>query len=84
MQERVIRLGLTTADKIKKATLKAALALYIPELTLVPAAVYLINGARGFWDGFLQLTAVYMIAVLFDRIFIDIVWVGHTKAWETT
>ena len=82
VQERVIQLGLTTADKIKKATLRAALALYIPELTAVPAAVYLINGARGFRDGFIQLTAVYMIAVLFDRIFIDIVWVGHTKAWE--
>ena len=82
VQERVIQLGLTTADKIKRATLRAALALYIPELTAVPAAVYLINGARGFRDGFIQLTAVYMIAVLFDRIFIDIVWVGHTKAWE--
>ena len=82
VQERVIQLGLTTADKIKKAALKAALALYIPELTAVPAAGYLINGARGFWDGFIQLTAVYMIAVVFDRIFIDICWVGHTKAWE--
>ncbi|MBQ9901438.1 MAG: hypothetical protein IJM51_03510 [Clostridia bacterium] len=82
VQERVIQLGLTTADKIKKATLRAALAMYIPELTLVPAAVYLINGAHGFWDGFIQLTAVYLIAVLFDRIFIDIVWVGGTKAWE--
>lgn len=82
VQERVIQLGLTTADKIKKATLRAALAMYIPELTLVPAAVYLLNGAHGFWDGFIQLTAVYMIAVLFDRIFIDIIWVGCTKAWE--
>lgn len=82
VQERVIELGLTTADQIKNATLRAALALYLPELTLVPAAVYLLNGAHGFWEGFIQMTAVYMIAVLFDRIFIDIVWVGHTKAWE--
>lgn len=82
VQERVIELGLTTKEKIRSATVKAALAMYIPELTVVPAAVYFINGARGFWDGFIQLTAVYMIAVLFDRIFIDVVWVGHTKAWE--
>ena len=82
VQERVIGLGLTTAGRIKKATLRAALAIYIPDLILVPAAVYLINGAHGFRDGFIQMTAVYMIAVLFDRIFIDIVWVGHTKAWE--
>ena len=82
VQERVIGLGLTTKEKIKKATLRVMLAMYLPELTLVPAAVYLLNGAHGFLEGFIQMTAVYMIAVLFDRIFIDIVWVGHTKAWE--
>lgn len=82
VQERVVELGLTTKKKINNAMIRSALALYIPELTAVPAAVYLINGAHGFWDGFIQLTAVYMIAVLFDRIFIDIVWVGHTKAWD--
>ena len=71
VQERVVELGLTTKKKINNAMLKSALALYIPELTAVPAAVYLINGAHGFWDGFIQLTAVYMIAVLFDRIFIE-------------
>ena len=81
VQERVVELGLTTKEKIKKATALAALALYIPELTAVPAAVYLINGAHGFWDGFIQLTAVYLIGVVFDRIFIDIYWVGCTKAW---
>ena len=82
VQERVVELGLTTKKKINNAMIKSALALYIPELTAVPAAVYLINGAHGFCDGFIQLTAVYMIAVLFDRIFIDVVWVGHTKAWD--
>lgn len=82
VQERVVELGLTTKEKIKKATIKAALALYIPELTVVPAAVYLLNDAHGFWDGFIQLTAVYLIATLFDRIVIDVWWVGHTKAWE--
>ena len=74
--------GLTTKEKIKKNTLKAALALYIPQLIAVPAAVYLLNGAHGFWEGFIQMTVVYLIAVLFDRIFIDVYWVGHTKAWE--
>ena len=82
VQERVVELGLTTTEKIISATVKAAVALYIPELTVIPAAVYLINGARGFWDIFIQLTAVYLIATVFDRIFIDVVWVGHTKAWE--
>ena len=81
VQLREIDLGLTTLEKNKKNTFITTLALYIPELTAVPAAVYLINGAHGFWDGFIQLTAVYLIGVVFDRIFIDIYWVGCTKAW---
>ena len=27
------------------------------------------------------MTAVFMIGNLFDRLFIDEFWVGHTKAW---
>ena len=57
---------------------------YVAPIVAVLAVVFvtLINGARGFWDIFIQLTAVYLIATVFDRIFIDVVWVGHTKAWE--
>lgn len=81
VQDRVVELGLTTKDKIKKSTVIAGLALFIPQLTAVPAAVYLLNGAHGFWDSFLQMSAVYLIAAVFDRIFIDWYWVGHTNAW---
>ena len=42
---------------------------------------YDINGARGFWNGFWQMLVILMISGLFDRIFIDWWWVGHTKAW---
>ncbi len=27
------------------------------------------------------MTAIFMISNLFDRLFIDEFWVGHTKAW---
>ena len=57
VQERVVELGLTTKKKISKAILKAALAMYIPELTAVPAAGYLINGGKSVWGGFIALTA---------------------------
>ena len=50
-------------------------------LVVVPALVYLVNGASGFWDAFAQILAVYFIMGLFDRLFIDWWWVGHTKAW---
>lgn len=82
VKERVVELGLTTEGKIKRSTILSGLALFIPQLTAVPVAVYLLNGAHGFWEGFIQMTAVYLIAAVFDRFFIDVYWVGHTKTWE--
>ena len=43
--------------------------------------VFVINGARGFEQSFLQLVAIFWIMGFFDRICIDGLWVGHTKAW---
>ena len=43
--------------------------------------VYGINGVASFREGFWQMTAIYLIMNLFDRIFIDWYWVGKTKAW---
>lgn len=82
VQDRAIELGLTTADKIKKNSIITILAIYIPALIVVPVLVYFVNRARGFWDGFTQMTCVYLIMNVFDRLFIDWYWVGHTKAWE--
>ena len=50
-------------------------------LIFVPVMVYCINGAPDFWSGFWQITAIFMIGNIFDRLFIDEFWVGHTKAW---
>ena len=81
VQKRVIELGYMTEKAIKKSTIISALALYLPTLVVVPLMVYYINGARGYWEIFGQITAVYIISCLFDRIFIDWYWVGKTKAW---
>ena len=81
VQERVVQLGLTTKAKIKRDYAIAGAALFLPVLLLVPAMVYFVNGARTFGELFWQMTAVLMIMTLFDRIFIDWYWVGHTKAW---
>lgn len=81
VQERVVELGLTTEAKIKKATTISGIALFAPTLILVPLMVYGYNGAEGFWEGFWQINAIYLIMNLFDRIFIDWYWVGKTKAW---
>jgi len=81
VQDRVVELGLTTPERIKRTTLISGIALFLPVLTVVPAVVYFVNGAEGFWSAFGQMTAIYLIMNLFDRFFIDWWWVGHTKAW---
>ena len=81
VQKRVVELGYTTNRQIKKTTMILSLALFVPLFTLLPFMVYCINGAIGFWDGFWQMTVIMWIMGLFDRIFIDWYWVGHTKAW---
>ncbi len=82
VQKRAVELGLTTEKRIKKTFIITSIALFVPELVLVPIMVYCFNGAVGFWEGFSQMTAIILIQGLFDRIFIDWYWVGHTRAWE--
>ena len=81
VQEKVVKLGLTTKEKIKRDYSIAGIALFVPILFLVPAMVYFINEARGFWEVFIQITLILWAMGLFDRIFIDWYWVGKTKAW---
>lgn len=81
VQRRVVELGYTTKKRITRSFVCLSIALFLPLFTLVPFMVYCINGAVGFLDGFLQMTAIMWIMGLFDRIFIDWYWVGHTKAW---
>lgn len=81
VQQRVVELGLTTKEKIKKSFIITCIALFAPVVILTPLMVYGINGAEGFWEGFWQMTVILLIAGLFDRFFIDWYWVGRTKAW---
>ena len=81
VQERVIELGLTTAEAIRKRSVIFR-SLCIPGyLIYVLICVYVINGARGFFAGFWQGFVILFIMNLIDRFLIDEYWVGHTKAW---
>ena len=82
VQERVVELGLTTKEKIRKNFILCSIALFVPLFVLPPLMVYCINGAVGFWDAFWQMSIILWIQGLFDRFFIDSYWVGKTKAWE--
>lgn len=81
VQDRVVELGYITKEKIKRNEMLSGIAIFAPVILVVPVMVYCINGAIGFWSGFWQMTLILWIMNLFDRIFIDWYWVGHTKAW---
>ncbi len=81
VQDRVVKLGLTTQKRIKRSFIISCVAMFLPVFTLVPFMVYYVNGAEGFFEGFWQMTAILLIQGLFDRLFIDWYWVGKTKAW---
>lgn len=77
VQNRCVALGLTTKEKIKRnsAIFKAVcLPGYI-------AYVITINSAKGFLSGFWQLLVILSVMNLADRLLVDGLWVGHTKAW---
>ncbi len=82
VKDRVVELKLTTKDMIKKQTVISSILLFVPIIFLVPYMVYGINGVTEFKDGFIQMTIILLIMGLFDRLFIDWYWVGHTKTWE--
>ena len=81
VQERVVQLGLTTAEEVRKRSVLFR-SLCIPGyLIYVLICVYVINGARDFFAGFWQGFVILSIMNLIDRFLIDEYWVGHTKAW---
>ena len=82
VQERVVELGLTTAEQIRKRSIWFRSLCLPGYLIYVLICVYMINGTRGFFEGFWQMFAILSIVNLIDRLLIDEYWVGHTKAWE--
>ena len=81
VQDRVVDLGLIDKDKIKRNKNNFMLFGMIPFFILLIVIVYVINGTRGFKEGFIQLLIILLIEGLFDRLFVDWYWVGKTKDW---
>ena len=81
VQDKAVEMGFITREKIKRNKLLFMLLGMLPCWIFMIYAVYFINGARGFWEGFWQMYVIMMIEGLFDRLFIDFYWVGKTKAW---
>ena len=81
VQERVVQLGLSTADEIRKRSVLFRSLCLPGYLIYVLICVYVINGTRGFFAVFWQCFVILFIMNLIDRFLIDEYWVGHTRAW---
>ncbi len=81
VQKKVVDLGIISEEKIKNNHRSFVLYGILPYFVFVIVSVFVINKARGFLEGFLQLTAILLIEGFFDRLFIDWYWVNHTEAW---
>ena len=82
VQDKAIKLGYTTKEKIRKQIIMSIIVLYLPCFILVPLMVCYINGAKEFSQIFIQSLTIMYIMGLFDRIFVDWYWVEHTNAWD--
>ena len=76
------RTRIYTKAQIKKQTIISIIVLYLPCFILVPFMVCYINGAKEFNEIFIQSLLIMYIMGLFDRFFIDMYLVEHTKAWD--
>ena len=81
VQDRCVKLGLTTHKKIKRTALIFKAVCVPGYIGYVLVCVYGINGTHGFATGFWQLLVILSVMNLIDRFLIDGYWVGHTKAW---
>ena len=81
VQDRCIKLGLITHEKIKRNALLFKAVCVPGYIAYVLVCVYGINGTHGFAAGFWQLLVILSVMNLIDRFLIDGYWVGHTKAW---
>ena len=81
VQDRVIQLGMTTREAIRKRSARFRSLCLPAYMAYVLVCVYAINGARGFLPGFRQGFVILFIMNLIDRLLIDEYWVGHTNAW---
>ena len=81
VQERCVKLGLTTRKKIRRNSLLFKACCLPGYIAYVLVCVYAVNGTSGFWTGLWQLFVILSVMNLIDRFLVDGWWVGHTKAW---
>lgn len=81
VQDRAVANGMTTNEKIRKSAKLFKTFGLIVYFGYTLICVFAVNGTRGFLPSFIEFVSILLIMGVFDRIFIDLIWVGHTKAW---
>ena len=81
VQERCVKLGLTTREKIRRNSLLFKACCLPGYIAYVLVCVYAVNGTSGFWTGLWQLFVILSVMNLIDRFGVDDFWVGNTAAW---
>ena len=79
--DRCVELGLTSYEKVKKRAIIFKISGIVLYMAYVLVFAYAVNGARGFLQGFLQMFIMLSVCNVIDRIFVDELWVCHTKTW---
>ena len=79
VQDRCVKLGLTTHEKIKRNALLFKAVCVPGYIAYVLICVYPVNGTRGFLAGFWQLFVILSVMNLIDRFLIDSYWVAAQR-----
>ena len=79
VQDRCVKLGLTTHERIRRNALLFKVICVPGYLAYVLVCAYAVNGARDFTAGFWQMLVMLSVMNLIDRFLIDDYWVGHTR-----
>ena len=77
-----MELGYITHEKIRRNRILFKLFCIPGYMLYMVVCAYIINGARGFWQGFLHIFSILSVLNIIDRFVVDELWVGHTKMWE--
>ena len=69
VQDKAIAQGLTTAEKIKSSAKLFKISGILIYVAALMVSVYVVNGARGFLDAFLQMLVIFAVLGLYDRLY---------------
>ena len=81
VQERVIEIGLTTRETIKKKRKIFMTEFYIVMLVTLVLIIGLWNQVADFKTAYLQALLFLEVMNIYDSVVIDKIWVGYSKFW---